>query len=212
MPLNSLKAVIARLRRSRAARKQFVESHLAKTIAYQIRATRDRLGWSQQQLAGEVGMNQNAISRLESPEYGKPTLTTLKRLASALDVALVVRFVPFSELVDWVTTTPRTISGLSTESLAVADFDAEERMGVFDAMVEQSARLHQLTTFDFATGALYQNATLGEAYTAAPDFPQPHLVVVKPIFGSADVMRKQAGSQGRYQIVQGTAVGEVSNG
>src|SRR5437762_25981 len=106
MPLNSLLAIVARLRRGKAARKQFVESHINKTIAYQIRATRDRLGWSQERLATEVGMNQNAISRLESPDYGKLTITTLKRLASALDVALVVRLVPFTELAHWVSGTP----------------------------------------------------------------------------------------------------------
>jgi transcriptional regulator with XRE-family HTH domain len=131
MPLNSLKTVISRLRRGRSVRKQFVESNLNKAIAYQIRGTRDRLGWSQEKLAEKVGMNQNAISRLESPDYGKPTLTTLKRLASAFDVAVVVRFVPFSELVDWVTATPRVIKGLAAESLAVLDFDAEEAAGVF---------------------------------------------------------------------------------
>src|SRR5882672_12368971 len=121
MLLNSLEAVVARLRRNKQTRKKFVESHINKTLAHQIRATRDRLGWSQDRLAREVGMNQNAISRLESPDYGKPTITTLKRLASALDVALVVRLVPFSELVHWVSGTSYINKGLSTQSLAVPD-------------------------------------------------------------------------------------------
>lgn len=123
--LNSREAVLARLRRGRIAREKFVESHLAKTLAHQIRATRGILGWSQEKLASEVGMNQNAISRLESPHYGRPTLTTLKRVASAMDIGLVVRFVRFSELVDWVSGTPRTTEGLSTEALAVPSFVAE---------------------------------------------------------------------------------------
>ena len=136
MHLNSRQALIARLRRGKSARKQFVESHLAKSTAYQLRATRERRKWSQEQLAREVGMNQNAISRLESPDYGKATITTLKRLASALDVALVVRLVPFSELVDWVSGTPRVVGGLVTEALAVPSFDVEEEDGVFgDALV-----------------------------------------------------------------------------
>jgi transcriptional regulator with XRE-family HTH domain len=137
MLLGSLRGMVSRLRRGKAVRDHFVESHLNKTIAYQIRATRDLLGWSQEQLAVEVGMNQNAISRLESPDYGKPTLTTLKRLASAFDVALVVRFVPFSELMDWTTSTPRIVKGLGVEALAVANFHAEEKSGVF----EKSAHL-----------------------------------------------------------------------
>lgn len=86
---------------------------------------RDRENWSQEQLAERVGMNQNAISRLENPFYGKATLTTLKRLATAFDVGLVVRFVPFGELVDWVSSTPRVNAGLSTEGFNVPSFGAE---------------------------------------------------------------------------------------
>jgi len=125
MSLNSPKDLIARLRRGKTARKQFVESHLGKTMATQIRATRDQRGWTQGRLAEEVGMNQNAISRLESPSYAKPTLTTLKRLAAAFDVALVVRFVPFSELVPWVSGTPHTNPGLTTQALMVPSFEME---------------------------------------------------------------------------------------
>lgn len=138
MNLNSRDALISRLRRSKRARDNFAESHLAKTLAYQIRATRDKLGWSQERLAKEVGMNQNAISRLESPEYGRPTITTLKRIASALDVGLVVRMVPFSELVDWATSTPRMINGLTTEALAVANFANEERHGLFGVLAPRT--------------------------------------------------------------------------
>ncbi len=86
---------------------------------------RDREKLSQEELAEKVGMNQNAISRLENPFYGKPTLTTLKRLAAAFDVGLVVRFVPFGELVDWVTGTPHINRGLSAESLSVPSFQIE---------------------------------------------------------------------------------------
>src|SRR5260370_22124814 len=104
--LNSKFSLIRRLRKSKEARAQFVSSHVDKTIAFQLRAIRDKQGLSQEQLAEMVGMNQNAISRLESEWYGKATIRTLKRLAAALDVALVIRFVPFSQLVDWVSGTP----------------------------------------------------------------------------------------------------------
>jgi len=135
MNLNSRAAVVQRLRRGRATRQRFVESNLAKAIAHQLRATRDKLGWSQERLAREVGMNQNAISRLESPEYGKQTLTTLKRLGAAMDVALIVRFVPFSELIYWVSGTPRKVHGLTAAALAIPDFESEEREGVFAQML-----------------------------------------------------------------------------
>lgn len=129
MYLSSKPDLIARLRRGKSTREAFVESHLAKTTASQIRAIRDRLEWSQQELADKVGMTQNAISRLESLHYGKATLTTLKRIAAAFDVALIVRFVPFSELVDWVSATPRVSKGLTTEAMAVPTFSMEEELG-----------------------------------------------------------------------------------
>ncbi|MGD0774287.1 MAG: helix-turn-helix transcriptional regulator [Candidatus Solibacter sp.] len=137
------KTLIKRLRRGKEARKQFVDSHLRKGVAFQIRATRDRLGWSQEDLAKEAGMTQNAISRLESPEYGKPTITTLKRLASALDVGLVVHFVPFSHMIDWASSTRRIDPGLTPESLAVPSFEAEEVAGVFDYSPPQVWAMHR---------------------------------------------------------------------
>jgi hypothetical protein len=84
-------------------------------------------------------MNQNAISRLERPDYGKATLTTLRRLAAAMDVALIVRFVPFSELVDWISGTPRVNRGLSAGSLGVLDYGKEEAAGLFAVAVSGAA-------------------------------------------------------------------------
>jgi transcriptional regulator with XRE-family HTH domain len=152
------KTLIKRLRRGKKVREQFVSSHLSKGIAFQIRATRDRLGWNQDRLAKEVGMTQNAISRLESPEYGKPTITTLKRLAAALDIGIVVHFVPFSQMIDWTSGTRRVDPGLSTESLAVPNFSAEEEAGVFDSNPERiwtvrSSDIGEFSTLSIKTGA-----------------------------------------------------------
>jgi transcriptional regulator with XRE-family HTH domain len=132
MNLSSRNSLIDRLKRGSHARQRFVESHLSKTIAHQIRLMRESAGWTQQQLADAIGTNQNGVYRLESPNYGRPTLTTLKRVAAALDVALVVRFVPFSELVDWVSGTPRVERGLRTKALDVPDFTRELETGQFD--------------------------------------------------------------------------------
>jgi len=93
---------------------------------------RERLGWTQSVLAEKLDTNQNAVYRLESPDYGKATLTTLKKVAAAMDVALVVRFVPFSELVDWVSGTPHLSNGLDYSALNVQPFDDEETDGIFD--------------------------------------------------------------------------------
>src|SRR3954470_20953293 len=132
MNSDSRKTLISRLRRGPAVRQRLVDSHLAKGLAYQIRAMRERLGWTQSVLAEKLDTNQNAVYRLESPDYGKATLTTLKKVAAAMDVALVVRFVPFSELVDWVSGTPHLSNGLDYSALNVQPFDDEETDGIFD--------------------------------------------------------------------------------
>ena len=147
MDLDFLKSLITRLRRGKTERERFVESHLGKGIAYQIRAIRDKFGWSQTELAEKVGMTQNAISRLESAEYGKPTLTTLKRLAAAFDVGLIVRFVPFSEMVHWVSGTPFLNKGLCTETLAAPTFPIEEEKHVFDSIPRNADFLVAISRF-----------------------------------------------------------------
>jgi HTH-type transcriptional regulator/antitoxin HipB len=123
--LISRQGLIERLQRGPEARTRFVESRLSKDLAFQIRSLRDREGWSQTELAEKVGMNQNAISRLENPYYGKATLTTLKRIAAIFDVGLVVRFVSFSQLVNWVSGTPYEERGLSPDTMDVPSFAQE---------------------------------------------------------------------------------------
>jgi transcriptional regulator with XRE-family HTH domain len=130
--LVSRRSLIRRLKTSKEARARFVSSYIDKGIAYQIRAIRDHQELSQIELGQMVGMNQNAISRLESPWYGKATIRTLKRLAEAFDVGLVIRFVPFSKLTNWVSETPYVEEGMSAESLAVRSF-------VEDTLVQPSA-------------------------------------------------------------------------
>jgi transcriptional regulator with XRE-family HTH domain len=120
--LSSRKGLIERLNKSEEARERFVSSHVDKGCAYQIREMREQRGLSQTELGEMAGMNQNAIHRLESPDYGKATISTLKRVAAAFDVALIVRFVPFSQLVDWVSGRPYIDYGLSSDSLAVPSF------------------------------------------------------------------------------------------
>jgi len=116
------KALLKRLTRSPEARARFVESQLRNGIAFQIRALRNRNRWSQPKLAEEVGTTQNQIYRLEKPTTAKPTISTLKRIAAVFDVALIVRFVPFSQVIAWASGAPFLDRGLSTESLAVPSF------------------------------------------------------------------------------------------
>ena len=87
-------------------RHEFVSEHVAVGLAFQINLTRRARGWTQEELASRCDMTQEAISRLEDPNYGRYSLKTLKRLAKAFDVALLVRFVSFGELGEWTVDLP----------------------------------------------------------------------------------------------------------
>lgn len=108
---------LAKLKR-KAYRDAYVEEHVKTSLPFQIRALREQREWSQADLGAKTGMRQNAISRLEKSNYGSLSVNTLIRLASAFDVALMIKFVPFRKLLD-------EFSDLSTEALEVPSFDNE---------------------------------------------------------------------------------------
>ena len=107
---------------SKLKNKEYRDAFLAELIntgiPFQIKALREQRNLTQKQLGDQTDMAQESISRLEDPNYGELNLKTLKRLASAFDVGLVVRYVPFSELVSW-------DINLSPESLGVLSFEQE---------------------------------------------------------------------------------------
>ena len=86
--------------KDKAYRDAYVQSQIRTALPFQLRALRMGKGWSQETAAERAGMAQPRISELERPSGRMPNLDTLCRIASAHDVALEVRFVPFSELID----------------------------------------------------------------------------------------------------------------
>jgi transcriptional regulator with XRE-family HTH domain len=97
--VNTQSSLAAQLR-EKDYRDAFVASQIRIGLPMQCRALRESREWTQPQLAQAAGMSQPRISEIERPGERKLNLETLLRLASAFDVALQVRFVPFSELVD----------------------------------------------------------------------------------------------------------------
>ncbi|MDO9531958.1 MAG: helix-turn-helix transcriptional regulator [Deltaproteobacteria bacterium] len=95
------KRLIAELK-NKEYRDAFVSEHIDTGIPFQVRALREQRGLTQKELAERAGMKQERISAIENPNNKNAfTLSTLKRLASAFDIALIVRFSPISQLVDW---------------------------------------------------------------------------------------------------------------
>jgi ribosome-binding protein aMBF1 (putative translation factor) len=65
-------------------------------VAQAIYELRTKAGLSQRALAKLVGTTASVISRLEDADYEGHSLATLRRIATALDKRLEIRFVPAS--------------------------------------------------------------------------------------------------------------------
>jgi transcriptional regulator with XRE-family HTH domain len=116
----SIRAQLWQKMRNPDYREAFVSAHLSTNIAAQITTLRESQPepWTKAKLAEKTGMARARISVLENPSYDKHSLSTLKRLAKAFDVALVVRFEAYSTLVRWV-------ADLTPEKMAVPSFNKD---------------------------------------------------------------------------------------
>jgi transcriptional regulator with XRE-family HTH domain len=74
-----------------AARKGYEDARLAYELGRRVRDLREAHGLSQRQLAERVGTTQSVIARLEVGGT-KPSLSTLERVAAALEASIDIRF------------------------------------------------------------------------------------------------------------------------
>lgn len=96
--IEKIKAIWRRLFRGKAYRDAYASKIIGNRLSSQIHSMREGKNWNQSELAERAGMRQSRISKLEH-SCEDVSLNTLKRIASAFDVALMVKFVPFGELV-----------------------------------------------------------------------------------------------------------------
>jgi len=83
----------------KAYRDAYVNSSVNDHLTAQLFYMRSQRDLTQKDLSSLTGMRQSRISSLEK-DCRSANIKTLRRIASALDVALKVEFVPFSELVN----------------------------------------------------------------------------------------------------------------
>ena len=98
--------------RDKEYRDLFVAEQIYSRLPLKIRSLREERQLTQKKLGEMATMKQTWVSKLEDPNYGKLTISTLLKVASALDVGLYIDFVPFSEVLN------RTVR-LSPESFSV---------------------------------------------------------------------------------------------
>jgi len=63
-------------------------------LAEEIIKARAKAKMTQAELARRIGTKSTAISRLESPNYGRASISVLKKVAEALGCELQIRLVP----------------------------------------------------------------------------------------------------------------------
>jgi transcriptional regulator with XRE-family HTH domain len=116
--------MLSSLKTSKDYRSAFIEECIRTRITAQIKALRDTRGLDYKGFAEEINKSVSWTYRLEDPNAAPPTIPTLLQIANAFDIGLDVRFRPFSELLDDVTT-------LNRKSFRVPCFDEELKMGSF---------------------------------------------------------------------------------
>jgi transcriptional regulator with XRE-family HTH domain len=113
-------------------RQEFLAARINSRIAYQIRALRNQRGWKQAEFARKLGKPQSNVStRLENPDYDGHKIGTLREVANAFDMALLVTFVDYGEFLS------RT-SDLSQESLEVDSFSPKQ-LELFEAQLARAS-------------------------------------------------------------------------
>ncbi len=99
-------------------REAFMDKHIDASLALQIREMRNSRGWTQAELAKRLGVSRVTVAALEShgPKQGQYTMKLMKKVAKIFDVALLVRYAPFSEFIAWV---------MALERIAPPEFNQE---------------------------------------------------------------------------------------
>jgi transcriptional regulator with XRE-family HTH domain len=99
-------------------RDAFISEEIDVGLPMQLRAMRDARGWKQKYVAEKMETKQPRFSLMEKPGYGNFSINTLKKLASIFNVGLIVSFVPYSEMIEFV-------EGFSRKRLEIPSFGDE---------------------------------------------------------------------------------------
>ena len=82
----------------KAYRDAFVAEQIFSRLPLKIRSIREDQGMTQRQLGDVAGMAQTWVSKLEDPNYGKLTVATLLKVASAFGRVPNRRFIFSTEI------------------------------------------------------------------------------------------------------------------
>jgi transcriptional regulator with XRE-family HTH domain len=138
-------------------REAFISEEIDTGIPMQLRAMREKRGWNQKYIAGKMNTKQPRFSLMEKPGYGNFSLNTLKKLATIFNVGLIVSFVPFSEMIDFV-------EGFSRKRLEIPSFGDE-----YVALEKRYGRAIQQFASDSIQGNFYFAAETSETVNSSTE-------------------------------------------
>ncbi len=98
MKLLSREKLVKRLKEDKEFRDAFAMEFVKNSIPSQLRDLRDQRRWTQDELGKATQKPRNVITRLENPNNNIPNIYTMLEMAWGVDAALLVKIVPFSEL------------------------------------------------------------------------------------------------------------------
>jgi transcriptional regulator with XRE-family HTH domain len=120
---------------TKEAQDAFVAARVASAIGLRIFNMRKKRNWSQERLASEAEMKQARISVLEQADYENFTFSTLRKIASAFGVAVIIDFVSFPDFLRW-------SDSFSSASIAPESYsESMSRSKEDDASVDAANRL-----------------------------------------------------------------------
>ncbi len=141
-------------------REAFISDEIDIGIPMQIRTMREARGWKQKEVAEQTGTKQSRFSLMEKPGYGKFSLNTLKKLASIFDVGLIVSFVPFGEMIDFV-------DAISNRRLDIPSFVQEyPRLEKRYHRARRESSSTEQQAFNFTTSTMQPNESYQNNSTA----------------------------------------------
>lgn len=129
----------------------YAESFLNSYVATQIKVIREQRGMKQSDLARQVGTTQTAISRIENVNYSSWNIKTLKKLARAFRVRLMVSFETYGTLVD-------EIGRFNREALQRTERDRDP--GLLERKAQQCAKADEIGAMAAAMMTGTQNSAV----------------------------------------------------
>lgn len=168
---------------NREYRHGLVAAQIEIDLPLQLRALRKKRGWTQPEMAERTGMKQSRFPLMERPGSARFNLETLRRLAEAFDVALIVRFAPFSELLDW-------SKAFSPDAFDVPSFEEELGAGDSEAICKGQSIAGRLEPSTGLAGSALHSSPAGFNRVLADRSSEPAVLPKKSAFGATNIVRQ----------------------